>query len=270
MVTDFVYDGIRLSDLGYAIVSFDGARDDEVDTDSQLSFNHVSFFRGKKQPFITSVYEEPLEFELYIAKNLCGYSQDMKASNYNISVRDMAFLKRWLSRTTPHKLTAVNDEYNGIYWNGSFNIEEYVLGDGRIGAHLTFECDAPYGYKEEVTIRGSLNADESYEYNCMSDEIGWIYPTIKIDIQQDGDLNITNAADNRTVEIKGCVTGETITIDNNMQIRTNVQSHKIADDFNYVFYRVINSFDSVENSIQSNIPIDFTIKYTPYAKAVMI
>ncbi len=270
MITDFIYDGIRLSELGYAIVSFDGVKDNEVDTDSQLTFNHVSFFRGKRQPFITSVYENPLEFELYIAKNLCESDEAISASSYNISVRDMTFLKRWLSRATPHKLVAVNDEYNGVYWNGSFNVEEYALGDGRIGAHLTFECDAPYGYMEDVIIKGSLDADESYKYSCVSDEIGWIYPTIKIDVLQDGDLNLVNSADNRIIEIKGCVTGETITIDSNMQIRTNVQSHKIADDFNYVFYRVINSFDSVDNTIQSNLPINFMIKYTPYAKVVML
>ena len=71
MVTDFIYDGFRLSDFGYVVVSFDGSKGGEIDTDSQLSFNHAPMMSGKRQPYITSVYEDPLKMEIQISKNIC-------------------------------------------------------------------------------------------------------------------------------------------------------------------------------------------------------
>ena len=269
MVTDFIYDGLRLSDLGYMIVSFDGSKGGEITTDSQLSYNHAPMMGGKRQPYITSVYEDPLEMEFYIGKNICNGKQDMSKSSYSITLEDMAYLKRWLVRHYPHKLTVVGGDYDSIYWMGSFNVKEYVLGDGRVGATLTFECDAPFGYKDDVVISGELDADESFDYNCISDEIGWIYPDIEIMVKQDGDLVITNNDERETI-IKNCLANEIITIDKNLQISSSFSSHKIADDFNYVYYRVNNQFNSVSNTIKTNLSISFEIKYSPYAKVVIV
>lgn len=270
MVTDFIYDGLRLSGLGYMIVSFDGSKGGEIDTDSQLSYNHAPMMGGKRQPYITSVYENPLEMEFSIAKNICvNGRQSLSKESYSITLGEMAYLKRWLVRHSPHKLTVVGDEYDGIYWMGSFNVEEYVLGDGRVGATLKFECDAPFGYKEDVVFSGSLNANESLEYNCTSDEIGWIYPDITITVNENGDLKLKNNDERETV-IKNCKANEVITIDRNLQISTSFESHKIADDFNYIYYRVNNMFGSVANVLNTNLSISYEIRYSPYAKVVIV
>ncbi len=270
MVTDFIYDGLRLSDLGYAIISFDSSKSGEVDTDSQLSYNHAPMMSGKRQPYITSIYEDPLKMEIQIGKNICvNGNLSTSKSSYTITLDDMAFLKRWLVRPHPHKLTVVGDGYDGIYWMGSFNVSEYVMSDGRIGATLEFECDAPFGYKDDVVFTGDLDANSTFEYNCSSDEIGWIYPDVTITLKEDGDLNIKNS-DNREVIIKNCKTNEVITIDKNLQISSSFESHKIADDFNYTYYRVNNSFNSVENSLTSNLAISYEIRYSPIAKAVIV
>lgn len=270
MVTDFIYDGLRLSGLGYMIVSFDGSKGGEIDTDSQLSYNHAPMMGGKRQPYITSVYENPLEMEFSIAKNICvNGRQSLSKESYSITLEEMAYLKRWLVRHSPHKLTVVGDGYYGIYWMGSFNVEEYVLGDGRVGATLKFECDAPFGYKEDVVFSGSLNANESLEYNCTSDEIGWIYPDITITVNENGDLKLKNNDERETV-IKNCKANEVITIDRNLQISTSFESHKIADDFNYIYYRVNNMFGSVANVLNTNLSISYEIRYSPYAKVVIV
>lgn len=271
MVTDFIYDGLRLSDLGYMIVSFDGSsKGGEIEIDSQLSYNHAPMMGGKRQPYITSIYEDPLKMEFYIGKNICvNGKQDTSKASYTITVNDMAYLKRWLVRHSPHKLTVVGDEYNGIYWMGSFSVEEYVLNDGRIGASLTFECDAPFGYKDDIAITGTLNSDEEIEFDCVSDEIGWIYPDITLNIKEDGDLVLKNNDERETI-IKNCKANEIITIDKNLQISSSLSSHKIADDFNYTYYRINNQFGSVVNKINSNLPISFEIKYSPYAKVVIV
>ncbi len=269
MVTDFEFDGLNLSSFGYAIVSFDTVKSDEINTDSKFTFNHISAINGKQQRFITSVYEDPLEMEFYIARNICDTESGLKEENYNISVGDMATLKRWLVRPTPKRLKVNDYEYNGIFWNGSFNVEEYVFSGGRIGAKLTFECDAPFGYKEDTVFKGALEADESYSFNCVSDEIGWIYPTLVITVLQDGDLEIKNSSDNRVTSVLNCITNEVITFTDTLQVSSSAE-HRVADDFNYVFYRINNAFDCIENTIESNLPIQFTIKYNPYAKAVAV
>lgn len=272
MVTDFIYNDNKLSDFGYALVSFDGIKDGEIDTDSQFSFNHISMMRGKKQPFITSTYDDPLEMEFYIAKNWCLFEEDndMYKNSYNISVSEMAFLKRWLVSPTPHKLMAIGEGYEGIFWNGSFNVEEYTLGDGRIGAHLTFECDAPFGYYGGIIYKGTLDTDKTYKYNCISDEVGWLYPNLTITVNEDGDLELTNSFDGRKTIIKNCTQGEKITFSEYLQVTTSDINHKIADDFNYVFYRIGNDYNNVENTLESNLSIDFTIEYNPIAKVVIV
>ena len=271
MVTDFEYDGILLSQVGYAIVSFGGIRDGEIDTDSQISFNHSSMMQGKYQPFSSYIYDDVLKMELYIGKDMCRVESTQDGFNYNISVSEMAFLKRWLSRPTPHILRAIGDDsYNGIFWRGSFVVEEYTLGDGRIGAHLTFECDAPFGYMEDVLFRDSLTSGSSYKYNCISDEIGYIYPNLSILLKESGNLELTNAHDNRKTIVKNCEADEIITFTDKLQVFSSISSHKILDDFNYVFYRINNSFKNVENTISSNLAIDFVINYNPYAKAVIV
>lgn len=271
MVTDFIYDDIKLSDIGYGVVLFDDNHKGEIDTDSQLSFNHAPMMRGKFQPFITATYEDPLEMEFYIAKSLCVDGQVQTGSNwYNISVADMAYLKRWLVRPTPHKLTIPNDEYTGIYWNGSFKLEEYIIGDGRLGAKLTFECDAPFGFYDDVTISGTLQANDAFTFNCTSDEIGWVYPDMTITVKEDGDLEIANTSDSRVMVIKNCKANEVITVTKTLQISSSFESHKIADDFNYVFYRINNSFGFTYNTFESNLNVDYSITYSPIAKAVVV
>lgn len=270
MVTDFTYDGLTLSNLGYTIASFDGARDGEIETDSKFAFEHIPMMRGKRQSFLTSTYEDPLVMEFYIAKNICN-AENQGASMFNISLSDMAYLKRWLVRPTPHRLQVIGDtSYSNIYWNGSFNLEEYVFGDGRIGAALTFECDAPFGYYSEVSYSGDLAANGSYEYNCVSDEIGWLYPTLTITLKEDGDLELTNSSDGRVTRVNNCLEDETITFTPNLQISSSFASHKVANDFNYKFYRINNQMHSIVNSIESNLAISYEITYDPICKAVIV
>lgn len=271
MVTDFEYDGVLLSEVGYALMAFDGVKDGELDTDSQITFNHMSMMRGKYQPFSSYIYDDVLKMEFYIGKDMCRYGTSVKSTDYNISVSEMAFLKRWLSRPTPHVLRAIGDDsYTGVFWRGSFIVEEYTLGDGRIGAHLTFECDAPFGYMDTIVVNGEVGANEEFVYNCTSDEVGYIYPKLNITLKEDGDLRFGNGHDERETVIKNCVAGEVITITENLQISSSVSAHKIMNDFNFVFYRVSSTFRNVENSIKANLPIEFTIEYNPYAKVVIV
>lgn len=266
MITDFVFDSTRLSTLGYTVVRFDGSQDGTIDTDSDISFNHISLMNGKRQPFINSVYESPLVFEFYISKDYCDPSTSL-----NISVREMADLKRWLIRPTVCNLTIPNAEYSGIYWKGSFNVEEYVFGDKRIGAHLTFECNAPYGYYDPVYMEGTLAANEVLTFNDISDEIGYICPYVHIKMLAAGDLRITDK-NGRVTEMKDCTTNELINFTRYLTVhRSNpTKNDKIGDYFNFIFYRISNTYNDRVNTFSCNLPVEYQIVYRPIAKVVPV
>lgn len=265
MITDITFDGISLNDLGYTVVSFDGARQGEIDTDSQFKYNHIFSMRGKKQPFITAVYEDPLEMDIYIAKDFCN------ANTKDITVAEMAALKKTLVRPTPKVLTVSgNTAYSNVYWVGSFNVEEYVFGDRRVGAHLKFECDAPFGYYTDVTLTGNLSANGSTTYTSASNEIGYVYPQLEITLKSSGNLELYNAADGRTTKVNNCARGEVLTFTKNLQLSSSVSGHDVLSDFNFVFYRVNNTFSSGVNTLRSNLAISYKITYTPIAKVVIV
>lgn len=101
-----------------------------------------------------------------------------------------------------------------------------------------------------------------------SDDIGYIYPDIQIKCLSSGDLKITNSIENRTTIIKNCSTNEVISVDENLNISTSLSSHKLYNDFNFVFFRIANSYENNQNIISVNIPCEITIKYYPVAKGV--
>lgn len=277
-VDNFIYDGVELRQKGFVVTRFDNGEDGEIDTDSQLSFNHISMFRGKYQPFITSQYEDVLVMEWWIMVDPCEVVEDeitgeetlkLKNDNWDITISQMRDLKKWLSRPTPHKLTIPDTQYENMYWMGSFTVEEYVYGDKRIGAHLTFECDAPFGYFENVVIEGTLDANESKTFDCESDEIGYTYPNVDITLLSSGDLQITDG-NNRITEIKNCQAYERIIFTPELQITSSNPNHKIGDDFNYIFYRISNTYTNKANSFTCNLPCEYTITYKPIAKVVVV
>ena len=49
---------------------------------------------------------------------------------------------------------------------------------------------------------------------------------------------------------------------------TSLSSHKIYNDFNFVFFRIANTYANNKNIISVNIPCEITIKYYPVAKGV--
>ena len=87
---------------------------------------------------------------------------------------------------------------------------------------------------------------------------------------ENGDLELSNSFDGRITSIKNCKQYETITMDENMQIYSDYPTHEIMDDYNFVFYRIGNELNNVENTLESNLAIEYTIRYNPICKAVIV
>ena len=263
--SDFEYDGIALSDKGLAIVSFDGAQDDDIETDSQRTLNSISLFGGRYQPFVTSVFEDRLEVEFSIAKNYCEDNKD----NPYFSVREIEDIQYWLNRPTSHKFKILNEvEYADVYWEGSFNLQWIKVGEETAGFNATFISNRPYAIGEEVLCEKELGGDEELILPDFSFDEGSIVPTVVIELKESGDLiltNIFNDVETKT-EIKGCTSGEIITFDKLMQVSSSINSHNIYNDFNWIFPKIYNVYGNTINKYKSNLNCDCKISYNPVRK----
>ena len=263
--SDFEYDGIALSDKGLAIVSFDGAQDDDIETDSQRTFNSISLFGGRYQPFVTSVFEDRLEVEFSIAKNFCGDT----ANNPYFSIQDIEDIQYWLNRPTSHKFKILDEvEYADVYWEGSFNLQWIKMGEDTIGFNATFISNRPYAIGEEVLYEKELGGNEELILPDFSFDEGSIVPTVIIELKQDGNLEFTNTFNDVDIitRIEGCINGEIITFDKLMQVSSSIESHDIYNDFNWVFPKIYNVYGNTINKYKSNLNCDCKITYNPVRK----
>lgn len=268
MVDSFVYDGIDLKESGFIIVSFNGMTNGNVTTDSQRNFNHSSLFYGKYQPFLTTTYDTPLTMNFQIMALPCT-SEFNQTSNFEISLTQMRWLKTWLSRPEVHRLTFPNTIYDGIIWEGSFNVEEIVMGTKRIGAELTFTSNRPFGFTE-VTNSATLSANGVLSIENTSDEYGYIYPDMTVTLLANGNLSIVNNFDNRETTIANCTSGEILTFDKLLSLSSSISEHNIHSDFNYIFQRINKSPTSGVNVLTFSIPCTVSYTIRPIRKVVMV
>ena len=263
---DFEYDGLYLSDFGFIICRFDNASDIEsVNPGSQITFNTVSRNRGKKHSLTGTKYDDCIEASFDICKDPSSHS------DLRITDNEYRDLMRWLNRNNFCKFSIIDDENIEMeprYYNASFNIEKYKVDDILYGLNLSMTTDAPFGYGAERIIRFDIeDVSKSYTIIDTSDEIGYIYPSVIITCKSEGTLLIHNDKEDCTMEIKGCKSGEVISIDGNALIpRSSDKEHKICNDFNFEFLKIGNTFNDRVNRITVNLPCKLEIRYTPIIK----
>ena len=263
---DFEYDGILASDKGIMPCSFDSDGKDNVDYGSKINFDTVSMQNGKKFELVNSGYDEAGEFTFQICKD--PYLTVNKGSRY-FTTDEQRFIYRWLNRNDGfHVLKIYTSEGQAILFKGSFNIEAIEFCGEVIGFELTFTMENPFGTQDFKIFTKDLIANEQFSIIDESDNIGYIYPDIQIKCKSDGDLELHNSIEDRTTIIKNCKSGEIISIDKNLNISTSLSSHKIYNDFNFIFFRIANSFNNNQNIISVNISCEITIKYYPIVKGV--
>lgn len=263
---DFEYDGTLASSKGIIVCSFDSSDDETVDYGSKINFDVTSIRNGKEFELVNSGYDEAGEFTFQICKD--PYMQLNRGNKY-FTTAEQRFVYRWLNRNDGfHILKIVTSENQTMLFKGSFNIETIEFCGKVIGFELTFTMGKPFATQDCKTITHTFKANEQFTIIDESDDIGYIYPDIQIKCLSSGDLIITNSIENRTTTIKNCSTNEVISVDENLNISTSLSSHKLYNDFNFVFFRIANSYENNQNIISVNIPCEIAIKYYPVAKGV--
>ena len=264
-IGNFIYDNISLREFNDGKYVLGYFSTDENPTEGQRNYNQTPLFLGLEQPFVYSNYEDTLTFTLSIIKNPCTTDED------SISAREMEDLKRWLCRPAPHRFELDEAEYADIFWEGTFQIEEEIVGSRRGGATLTFVSTRPYALQKDVKFEGTIeNAGDSLTINDVSTEIGYICPTVKITCNEAGNLVIYNSFDDRQTIINNCKANEVITLTKYLQIATSLSSHAIQDDFNYKFIRIGNNYNTRTNTLSFSIPCDYEITYNPIRKVLPV
>lgn len=264
---DFEYNGKNLSDFGFIICRFDSGGLDTVDG-AEIEFNTVPSLNGLVHRKVSATYPSCLETTMQICKYSC--SSDIQ----EITASEHREISRWLHRKGFYKLKFLDEEHVDLYYEASIVSIGRIELDGKLyGLELNIVTNSPFPRKEPrlITI-DNKSQNGKHSINDTSYEEGHIYPYTEITIGDIDDiieenriLNIYNAIENRTTEIKGVSTGEIITMDYPI-IQSSIPSHSIQNDFNWEFFRIANTYENSRNDLTISIPCTIKIKYSPIVK----
>ena len=264
-ITDFIYDDLRLSDVGYMVCSFNKSSSGDVSNGSNIEFTTVPMNYGTRHVLAATSYPECITATFQICKLPCG--QDRVPA---MSVHDIAKISEWLNRRDFHRLEVDNPEYEDIYFNGSFSsIQRVELGGDTIGLTLEFKTDSPFAHKDMTATLEFENGDETLFLDYYTEVIGNAYPTslaVTCHLAEgvEEDLDIQNYETDEKTFVANCVDGEIIEFFY-PQIHSSIESHDnvLAKDFNFDFLRLSKSTiaDCDENEIYCSIPCTMVFNY---------
>ena len=267
MYTDFEFANKRLSDFGCVLCHINtesGLR--EIDIGCDITFKTVKNNKSSIHSITSSTYESVYTTTLEIIKNPCN--QEIMYMTHN----EIRPLVKWLNVHGYHKFKPIkyNNNPSDVHYYGSFKVKENAIGNNIIGLSLTFESNAPYGFGEENKIETTvLSKYDKLSIWGDSDEMGILYPTVKVTCLEDGNLEIINETTGNKVVIKNCSIDETIVMDGEHEVITtdNTKHTTFYNDFNYTYLDIDTSdYDGVENVYTFSIPCEVTICYSPIRK----
>lgn len=267
--TDFIYDGDYLSDFHFVICSIDSVSGvTDISSGSEITFNQTPLNYGKKYSLTSTQYNTCVSTTFDICKDP-DYFEDIE-----ITESEHRKIIRWLNRKDYHKFCFRTHYSRTCFYDASFNIHNLYIDDVLYGFRLTMQTNRPFGYgNEDTTIIDALSITKESTFSVYntSDEIDYLYPNIKIEFLNNTDeLSIVNESylPDEAMIISNCVAGETIYIDCENQIIESTLSHNIANDFNFKFLRLGNSYNTGENEISISSPCKVTITYKPIIKNI--
>lgn len=257
---DFEYDGMRLSDKGFIICKFGSNGTETVSNGSYITFNTVSTMKGAKHELTSSEYSDCLTTIFQICKHPC------LSESEEVSVEEIREIMKWLNRKEFHKFKLINAEYIDIFFEASFNVSK-IESDGKVyGFELEMVTNRPYALQEPILIYlKNIVPNGQKRFYSKSDEEGYIYPNMEITITEDGDFELYNSLEDRTMRIANCKVGEVIRV-NYPVIESSLKDHKIQNDFNWKFFRIATTFREKANDVTISIPCTIKMIYSPVVK----
>ncbi len=257
---DFEYAGRKLSSFGMVICNFGDKGLDTISNGSQITFNTISTLGGSKHRLTSTTYDDCLEAIIQICKSSCD------SGIMEISSTEFREIVKWLNRKKFLKFKILDEDHIDLYYEASFNISRIEIDGKLYGLELEVTTNRPFALKEPriMTIRNT-EQNGRHSINDTSYEEGYIYPHVEIIVNEDGNLKIHNAIENRDTYIGNCVAGEIITLDYPV-IQSSISSHNIQNDFNWNFFRIANTYENSRNDLTISLPCTIKIEYSPIVK----
>lgn len=276
-LTDFIYDGVKLSSLGYLVGSAVTSNNESASAGSKLDLQTVMNRGNNINQIITAQYNETITATFDIIKISCN-SEDKGI----VEDSEISYIMRWLNRTTNYKFKPIyNDStFPDVFFMGTFTeINTIQKGGNVIGFTITFVANTPYGYADyedrEFELNIPLGSDTiSQVYYDESDEYGIHYPELFIvELYNPGDFELKNELSNKSTIVENCLSGEILTFDCIHRIITSSKASlhpTLFKDFNYIFPSLCNTYESKENIITVNTSCKINLTYKPIRKVGIV
>ncbi|MGN0166387.1 MAG: phage tail domain-containing protein [Lachnospiraceae bacterium] len=261
---DFIFDGEKLSDYGYVVCSVGSAVGLETAAISEMSVTEIKSPLSERSHIAAASYDTNLSSTIQIMKTPCGSEKVSPVTN-----EDLSALTRWLCRKEYKWFSPIGENAaDTVYHQVRFQVRQLLLADRRIGLELDIISNAPFGYTEKKEVLLSYH-ENGNSLTLDSDEEGYIYPDAVITINEDGNLLITNAYENRITRINNCKSGEVLTFTggDTLQLVSSREGHDLSADFNYNFIRLCSRYKDSVNTFTTSIDCHIRLKYREIRKA---
>ena len=261
---DFKYDNHSLSDFGFIVCEI--GFEQKTSRGAEVRFTLAPVQYGRRRVKTGSKYESTLSTSFKICKNPELYCENQMV----ITTEEFRTLERWLNRREFlwfKSYDCCDPQIEKAWFRASFTLSKYEIGGEAYAIELNMQTDSPFGYGDEINETYHFAAGDTQVITDQNDEIGVFYPDLTIVCGSNGDLSITNETLGCEFEIKHCTNGEVITqYGEGMVIGTSNENHKLANDFNFEWFALENTFDERENVITASLPCDITVRYRPIWK----
>lgn len=211
-----------------------------------------------------SKYTEPISFTIELVRK----------DGATMPADEISKVARWFVRKNDYKwLSFVQTDYADIFFRArATGYQIMSVGNMNKGISISYTTDSAFGHSQLITTTFVIEQGQESSVVVSSSEEGYIYPQMIITIPYSGTFEIVNNTDNatRSFKIANCSAGEIITVDNeNKIILSSLPNHKIYDDFNFNFFRLVsklniaspNSFYTSNSLTQKNGKGMFTLTY---------
>lgn len=268
MQYDFSFNGVKASVYGVVLGSIDDASENNR---AVVNITQTTVRRRDDNGFeLTNSYSEnPLTFEnIGVVKSDCHST----TINQYFDKSEMKKILTWLTSTKNGELKVYTNDNEYLLMYGMFyEIDEIQVAGSPIGYTLKFKSDSPYTKgNERITNASNTTTTTVSLDNYSFASRDYLYPTsFVVTTRAGGDLTIENDKDpENDIIIKGCSSGEVITIDclNGIISSSDTSAtRKIYNNYNFNFPRIVRDRKQniSANKFTSNIACDFKIIYTP-------
>lgn len=258
MVKDFIFDGRTLSSFGYMLVY---ENNDETIETSAVELKTIKGARNDRSYTVGYEYGDNYNGVYHVIKDPCVHPD-----NPYIYDDEVSEFTRWLCRKQYKWFAFIDDEDTAdqIWYKAYFQVKKEYYG-GCIGFELTINTNAPYGFSRIIEHEYQTN---QFSIETNTDEEGYIYPDVIVEMLDAGTFRLTNTNENRVTELKNCVAGEIIHFRGYdvQQIDTTNSNHKLITDFNYKFPRFVSEYNDQINVFTVDPACKVNLKYREIRK----